>query len=484
MSEKVKMAVANGAAYQYDAEVIRHDGEHRWITARGEAVKDEHGRVIRLYGTIQDITKRKLAEIALKAGEERFKFLSEATVEGICIHDNGVILDANASFAKILGYDSADEVIGTTVVTKHLTAESLEKAQKYITSGYQGAYEVVGIRCDGTRAPIEFISKNIVYRGKPARVVAARDITAHKAAEQLLTWNVKRNKILSETAACLLQSSEPQSLINALCKKVMVFLDCQVFFNFMKESDTGRLHLNACAGISDEKRREIEWLDYGTAVCGTVTQTGRRMICEDIANSFDPVTELIKSFGIHAYCCHPLVIEDRFLGTLSFGKRSDSTFLPEEIEMMKSIASLVAVAVNRIKNEKEKINLETQLRQAQKVEAIGRLAGGIAHDLNNMLCPILNYAEILAEDLSDGDARREYALEIADAGVRARDMVRQLLAFSRKQVIELQPIDINQVVQGIEKLLLRTIPEDIKFEKKLSGEIRPVLADIGRLNKF
>ena len=322
-------------------------------------------------------------------------------------------------------------------------------------------------------------------QGKCIRAIGVtQDITAHKSAEQLLTWNVDRNKILSETAAGLLQSSDPSSLINALCKKVMTFLDCQVFFYFEEDPDAGKLHLNACAGISDDKRGEIEWLNHGTTVCGTVAQTGRPMVCEDIASRFDPVTELIKSFGIQAYCCHPLVIEDRLLGTLSFGKRNDSRFLSEDIEMIKSIASLMAVAVNRIKIEKEKLNLETQLRQAQKVEAIGRLAGGIAHDLNNMLCPILNYAEMLAEDLSDGDARRDQALEIANAGIRARDMVRQLLAFSRKQVIELKPIDINQVVLGIEKLLLRTIPEDIKFKKNLSGEIRPVMADIGQIEQI
>nr|WP_321403273.1 PAS domain S-box protein [uncultured Desulfobacter sp.] len=481
--ENAWKAALSGAFYDIEHR-IRADGIVKWVREKARLEFDDHGKCIRAIGVTQDITERKFTENALKASEERFKFLSEATVEGICIHDNGVVLDANKSFAKILGYDSVDKIIGSKLTTKHLTSESLKKAQTSIDSGYQGAYEAVGIRCDGTRAPVEFITKNISYRGKPVRVVAARDISAHKAAEELLTWNVKRNKILSETAACLLQSVDPQSLINELCKKVMAFLDCQVFFNFLEDPDSGKLHLNACAGISDEKRREIEWLDHETAVCGTVARTGRCMICEDIANCFDPVTELVKSFGIQAYCCHPLVIEDRLLGTLAFGKRIGSRFLPEDIEMMKSIASLVAVAVNRIKTEKEKINLETQLRQAQKVEAIGRLAGGIAHDLNNMLCPILNYAEILAEDLRVGDPRRDQALEIANAGVRARDMVRQLLAFSRKQVIELKPIDINLVVQGIEKLLLRTIPEDIKFKKNLSGKILPVLADIGQIEQI
>ena len=484
LSEKVEKAMADGVPYEYDAEVVRPDGEHRWITARGEVVKGNDGQIIRLQGTVQEITERKLAEKAIKESEERFKFLSEATVEGVHIHDKGMVLDANQSFARILGYDSADEIIGQTIMQRHLTPESLEKVQAYITSGYQGTYEVVGIRCDGTQFPVEIISRSITYKEKTARVAAVRDITEHKAAEKLLRWNVRRNEILSETASRLLQSSDPQDLINDLCRKVMTFLDCHAFFSFMDDPDAGKLHLYACAGISKEKQAEIEWLDYGTAVCGTVAQTHQPMICEDIQNSSDPLTELIKSFGIKAYCCHPLMVENRLFGTLSFGKRSDSKFTPEEVAMMKSMANHVAVAVNRIRNEKERIGLEEQLRQAQKVEAIGRLAGGVAHDLNNMLCPILSYAQMLTDDLNSGDERREYSVEILNAGVRARDLVRQLLAFSRKQIITLKPIDINQVVKGIEKMLLRTIPEDIQLEKRLFENIHPVLADIGQIEQI
>ncbi len=484
LSEKVEKAMADGVPYEYDAEVVRPDGEHRWITARGEVVKGNDGQIIRLQGTVQDITERKLAEKAIKESEERFKFLSEATVEGVHIHDKGMVLDANQSFAKILGYDSADEIIGQTIMQRHLTPESLEKVKNYITSGYQGTYEVVGIRCDGTQFPVEIISRSINYKGKPVRVAAVRDITEHKVAEKLLRWNVRRNEILSETASRLLQSRDPQDLINDLCQQVMTFLNCHAFFSFMDDPDKGKLHLYACAGISEEKQAEIEWLDYGTAVCGTVAQTHQPMICEDIQNSSDPLTELIKSFGINAYCCHPLMVENRLLGTLSFGKRSDFTFTPEEVAMMKSMANHVAVAVNRIRNEKERIGLEEQLRQAQKVEAIGRLAGGVAHDLNNMLCPILNYAQMLTDDLNPGDERREYSTEIVNAGVRARDLVRQLLAFSRKQIITLKPIDINQVIKGIEKMLLRTIPEDIRLEKRLFENMPPVLADIGQIEQI
>ncbi|MFW5874851.1 MAG: hybrid sensor histidine kinase/response regulator, partial [bacterium] len=133
--------------------------------------------------------------------------------------------------------------------------------------------------------------------------------------------------------------------------------------------------------------------------------------------------------------------------------------------------------------EKEKAELKEQYRQAQKVEAVGRLAGGVAHDLNNMLSPVLGYGEMLQLELSENDARREYADEIIRAGTRAADLVRQLLAFSRKQPLEYKVIDLNQVVSGIEKLLRRTIRENVEIEILAGDGVPNVMADTGQIEQ-
>ncbi len=131
----------------------------------------------------------------------------------------------------------------------------------------------------------------------------------------------------------------------------------------------------------------------------------------------------------------------------------------------------------------EKLELEEQYHQAQKVESIGRLAGGVAHDLNNLLAPILGYSEMLQEDLSPDDSRRETVDEVMRAGIRARDLVRQLLAFSRKQTLEFKPLDISAVVADFKKLLRRTIREDIEMEIIPSTNTPPVMADIGQIEQ-
>ena len=131
----------------------------------------------------------------------------------------------------------------------------------------------------------------------------------------------------------------------------MKFLDCDVFFNFIVDDSAGRLHLNACAGIPPETAREIEWLNFGVAVCGCVAQGGVRIVAENIPATPDARTELIKSFGIKAYACHPLMQKNKVIGTLSFGTRTRTNFSDDDLAMMKTVADQVAIAMARVKSE-------------------------------------------------------------------------------------------------------------------------------------
>ena len=129
-------------------------------------------------------------------------------------------------------------------------------------------------------------------------------------------------------------------------------------------------------------------------------------------------------------------------------------------------------------------SLESQLLQTQKLDALGRLAGGISHDLNNLLAPILGYSELLSERLKHDEKLQGYAREIMLSGERARDLIRHLLAYSRKQTLEFRPLNINHVIQGFSSLLRRTIPEDIEIRTQLAPDIRPVMADITQLEQI
>ena len=129
------------------------------------------------------------------------------------------------------------------------------------------------------------------------------------------------------------------------------------------------------------------------------------------------------------------------------------------------------------------LELLEQMRQLQKLESVGRLAGGVAHDFNNLLAPILNYAELLLDDLPEGDPRWDKANQILRAAQRGRDLTRQLLAFSRKQILDLKPLDLREVIRGFEKLLRRTLRENIIIQMDLPNELPLVRADAGQMEQ-
>jgi two-component system, cell cycle sensor histidine kinase and response regulator CckA len=127
--------------------------------------------------------------------------------------------------------------------------------------------------------------------------------------------------------------------------------------------------------------------------------------------------------------------------------------------------------------------LETQLAQAQKMEAVGKLAGGVAHDFNNLLTVILSYSELLLEDLPSGSTDRDDVMQIRKAAEGAGALTRQLLAFSRQQVLEPRIVDINATVTSLEKLLTRVLREDIRLHSALATDIGTVRVDPGQLEQ-
>jgi len=184
-----------------------------------------------------------------------------------------------------------------------------------------------------------------------SNIKLARSISEQERIGNTLHKNNIRLDILSYTANQLLSSTNPRLVVNELCIRVMEFLDCQVFFNYMVDEKAGKLHLNACEGIPDETKKSIEWLDYGITICGRVANDGKRIIAENIHESLDSTTELVKSFGIKAYCCHPIMSKGKVMGTLSFGTRNRTCFNEDEIAMMSAVTDQVSIAMTRVRNE-------------------------------------------------------------------------------------------------------------------------------------
>ena len=132
----------------------------------------------------------------------------------------------------------------------------------------------------------------------------------------------------------------------------------------------------------------------------------------------------------------------------------------------------------------ERLQVEARLLQAQKLESVGRLAGGVAHDFNNLLTVINGYCDMLISDLPPGDELHETVTEIRTAGERAAALSGQLLVLSRKQVVQAREVNLNDIIREVEKMLGRVIGEDIRLESVLSPSLGPVLADPGHMHQI
>jgi len=182
----------------------------------------------------------------------------------------------------------------------------------------------------------------------------------------------------------------------------------------------------------------------------------------------------------------PIVYRDEVIGQFAVANRAGG-YGAEEVQLLDNAASQTApILFGMLEQDRQRKvhkKLEEQYHQAQKLESVGRLAGGVAHDLNNMLAPIIIYGEMLLEDFDKHDARRASVEQMFQASMRARDVVRQLLAFSRKQTLEVTSLDINSVLKKFEKLLRRTIREDITIEMHQASCLPLIQGDAAQLEQ-
>lgn len=248
--------------------------------------------------------------------------------------------------------------------------------------------------------------------------------------EQALQESNRRLALLSDTASQLLITENPQGLVQSLCEKVLDILDCHAFFNFLVDEGRGCLHLNAFAGIPDEAGKSIEWLDYGVAVCGCAARDGCRIVAEDIFNTPDPRTDLVKSYGIQAYACHPLLAQGgRVIGTLSFGSRSKTSFTDDELALMKAVADQVATAMERIRLLNQERELESHKRDFYRRTILaateGKLLISERNEIENASGTHIGSWQI--DTLEEIGAMRNAVIELAGKAGMDQDQVHRFM---------------------------------------------------------
>lgn len=188
-------------------------------------------------------------------------------------------------------------------------------------------------------------------RAYPSREMLAlhvRDVTERKQAAEQLRRRSERMQLLSELLAQLIGAADSETVVRDLFPKVAKNLDVDTYFNFMLAESGDHLKLHSCKGVPPEVVEEIQTLPLGTAICGRVAQIRRPIIATDIQHSSDPKADLVRGLGIQAYACHPLMVGERLLGTLSFASHTRPSFDDEEVEFLRLITQYAAVALDRL----------------------------------------------------------------------------------------------------------------------------------------
>jgi signal transduction histidine kinase len=209
----------------------------------------------------------------------------------------------------------------------------------------------------------------------------------------------ERLSILCETANHLIYKNNPKEIFDSLFQELADYLDLDIYFNYMYQEPSHQLKLMNFHGIPDVKAKEIEWLELGEAVCGTVAKTSESMFAEYIQESMDPKVALVKSLGIQSYVCHPILSYGKLIGTLSFGSSKRAHFRSEELELVEKICAQLAVTLERtnlISELKKKI-VEAEQANRAKSEFLSM----ISHELRTPLNSILGFAQILESDTRD-----------------------------------------------------------------------------------
>jgi len=197
------------------------------------------------------------------------------------------------------------------------------------------------------------------------------------------------------------------------------------------------------------------------AVCGTVARTRQRMIVEDVAHSVDPRVALIKSFGIQAYCCHPLIAEQRLIGTLSFGSKTRARFAPDEVELMHTVVDQVATAMERVQSRQALAAANAQLVEADHRK--NEFLAVLSHELRNPLAPIKNSLFVLERAAPGGEQARR-AQQVIDRQVgQLANLVNDLLDITR---ITRNKIQLRKERLNLNELMQRSVEDNrAAFEK-------------------
>ena len=418
----------------------RHrDGSSVDVRMCTAALQDAAGNVIGAMAIMEDVTERQRTEEALRQSEERFRAIFDSARLGIVVTGReGLVIESNQAFRAMVGY-SAEELARLPFSAYTHPEDTVGNVALFdeMFAGERDAYELVKryIRKDGELIWVRLSASAISDSyGRQALIAVVEDVTEAKNAEEALRVSEERYRELFENAHDLMYTADLEGRYVALSRSV------RRITGYAPEELVGQ-HFSVLLAPDSLKLAQEQFAHALRAETDTATYE---------------------------------------LDLLS----KDGSLVPVEVTSRAIRGGGDTVVLQGVARDlRERRALELRLRQAQRMEAIGRLAGGIAHDFNNLLTAVRGYSELLLAKLTPSDPLRHDVDEIRKAGERAADLTRQLLAFSSRQVLRPRVLDVHDVVLEMETMLRRLIGEHIELVTKSSRRLACVRADPGQLGQ-
>ncbi|MFM9887665.1 MAG: PAS domain S-box protein [Burkholderiales bacterium] len=420
---------------QYESIGVRNDGTRFVCEVRAVPMNYQGQR--HALSIVRDITDRKQAEQALRASEEQYRAIFNASVDGLVLRDEQLhVVDVNPAIERISGFQR-DEIVGNGY-TPFVPDDMREEADAHHRRALAGesVHFEARRRCkNGSVIDVELHDVPIQYRGKPHLLTIAREVTERKLVEHALRASEEQYRAIFEAS-----------------------VDGLVLFDTAgKVVDANPTFL----AITAFSREETIGADFATFL-----PPDERSQC--IERVFDPT---LTGSPCHTECR---------------AVRADGTQFDAEVRTVAiqyqggpHILSIVRDITRRKKAEAERAALEGQLRQAQKMEALGHLTGGIAHDFNNILMSIMGSITLAAERHSRfADEKVATYLDRAlRSSERARDLIKQMLTFSRGQRGDPRPIRLGHLIEESVSLLRSTLPSTLELKTTVAADASLVLLD-------
>lgn len=446
-------------------------------------VRGHAGAITHFIGIMNDVTERKKAEKELRLAHETLQQLlqhSPAVIYRLKLEEEKIVpIVATENVTRLLGFSVA-ETLSYEWWQRQLHSEDRARAEDSIAQTRMHGTSRTEYRLrhqDGSYRWVEDNRRLIRdSAGQPTDFVGVwTDISERKQAEARVATQHATTQALAESASL---PEAARIILQSICQNLT--WDA----GELRTIDPIRKRLQ-CVEIWH--RPSIEFQEFATksrdlalargeGLPGRVWETGESAWIEDIAQAegfFRQETALRA--GLHGATAFPIKLRDETIGVFAFFSAQVRAPDKESLAMFATIGSQVAQHIERQR-------IEAQYRQAQKMEAFGQLAGGVAHDFNNILGVILGYSSILMdEDLAAG--AKAHLKEIYSASERAANLTRQLLTFSRKKEMRVQTLNLNEVIESMMKMLNRIMGEDIQRQYTCSAKVPAIEGDAGMIEQ-